>query len=229
MAKKEEMLGVTFVNDTNEPSIDSNNSMYYIPFYKTDEYFDVYENTVTFIKNCEALVRKHSFYKSYINYIINVVGMKTCQVLPNIEVDESGQNNITIEMHHGPILTLFDTCEIVLNHLRHIGCKDITTFKVANIVLEEHRLNNVRVIMLSKSVHQKVHDDSIMLNYRMGFGNTYEFLRKYADGVDRSMRKNINDYIKWSMENDSYDNDVLAISEHMEQYENDFDTYNETE
>ena len=103
MAKQEEMLGVKFDNNKLEPSIDSDHSMYYIPFYKTDEYFDIYENTVTFIKNCEALVRKHSFYKAYINYIINVVGMKTCQVLPNIEVDESGKNNITIEMHHGPI------------------------------------------------------------------------------------------------------------------------------
>ena len=43
MAKQEEMLGVKFDNNKLEPSIDSDHSMYYIPFYKTDEYFDIYE------------------------------------------------------------------------------------------------------------------------------------------------------------------------------------------
>lgn len=226
MAKKEEMLGVIFSETEKEqPMIDSNNSTYYIPFYKNDDYFGTYDNYVGFIKQCESLVRKHTFYKTYISYLVNVVGMKTCQVLPNIEISEGGKGGVTIEMHHGPILTLFDTCEIVLNHLRASGCQNITTFKVANIVLEEHRLNNVRVMLLTKSVHQKVHEDSIMLNYKMGFGNTAEFLRKYADGIDKSMRNNINKYIEWSMANDSYDNDVLDISVDMAKYENDFDDF----
>lgn len=218
------MLGVKFemVNDT--PSIDSDNSSYYIPFNKGDDYFGSYENKVTFIKNCESLVRKHSFYKTYINYIINIVGMKTCQVLPNIEID-GGKGKVTTEMHHGPILTLFDTCEIVLNSLINQGFDRITTFRVADMVLEEHRLNHVRVIMLSKTVHQKVHDDSIMLNYQMGFGDTAAFLKKFADGLDRSYIKRINSYIEWSKSNDSFDNNVLEISEHMKRYKNDFDEF----
>ena len=229
MAKENEnMLGVIFdQTEDKKPMIDSNNSNYYVPYYKGEDYFEVYENYVGFIKKCESLVRKHTFYKTYINYLVNVVGMKTCQVLPNIEVSETGKDKITIEMHHGPILTLFDTCEIVLNHLRAIGEPDITTFKVANIVLEEHRLNNVRVMLLTKSVHQKVHDDSIMLNYNMGFGDTAEFLRKYADGVDRSMRRNINNYIEWSKNNDSFDNNVLEVSEQMVRYNNDFDEFDD--
>ena len=41
MAKNEEMLGVIFDNtDEGHPVIDSDNSMYYIPFDKTEEYFD---------------------------------------------------------------------------------------------------------------------------------------------------------------------------------------------
>ena len=217
------MLGVKFETINGTPSIDSDNSSYYIPFDKGEDYFGSYENKVTFIKSCEALVRKNTFYKTYINYIINIVGMKTCQVLPNIEADAQGK--VTTEMHHGPILTLFDTCEIVINSLLSRGSKDITTFKVADIVLEEHRLNNVRVIMLAKTVHQKVHDDSIMLNYQMGFGDTATFLKKYFDGLDRSYIKRINSYIEWSKENDSFDSGVLEISEHMKKYKNDFDDY----
>lgn len=226
--QKTEMLGVVFDNINNTPSIDSDSSDYYIPFDKSDDYFSTYENKVSFIKACESLVRKHSFYKQYIAYIVNVVGMKTCQVLPNIEIEEDKKRKITVEMHHGPILTLFDTCEIVLNSLLAKNCKDITTFKVANIVIEEHRLNNVRVVMLSKTVHQKVHDDSIMLNYQMGFGDTAEFIRKYHDGLDRSHIRTINKYIEWSKVNDSFDNDVLQVSDHMKKFDNDFDQFDDS-
>ena len=43
MSKQENMLGVTF-EDTTHPIIDSGASIYYIPFDKNDEYFDVYVN-----------------------------------------------------------------------------------------------------------------------------------------------------------------------------------------
>ena len=227
----DEMLGVVFDKIENNPIIDSDHSDFYVPFEKTLDYFESYENKVNFIKACESLVRKHKFYKTYISYLVNVIGMNTCQVIPGVEcsVDEKGKakSKVTIEMHHGPILTLFDTCEIVLNHLIATEYPGITTFKVANIVIEEHRLNNVRVIMLAKTVHQEVHNMNIMLNYNMGFGNTYEFLNKYSDGLDRAMKKKINDYIEWSKENDSFDNHVLEIATSMERYENDFDEFDD--
>ena len=225
MAKKEEMLGVEFNTDPSEPFIDSSMSPFYIPFYKTEEYFEVYENYCTFVKACESNVRRNAFYKTYIKYLTDIVGMKCCQVLPNIEI-EDGNGKVTIEMHHGPILTLFDTCSIVLNHLRKQGDPFITTFKVADIVLEEHRLNHVRVVLLSKTVHQAVHNDDIFLNYKMGFGDTQAFLEKYNDGIDKILRHKINEYIKWSMENDSTDNNVLELSESMKVWgNNDFDDF----
>ena len=228
-SKKENMLGVIFDDYKAEfPIVDSNNSSYYIPFFKDDEYFSSYENYIRFIKAVESLVRKHSFYKKYISYLVNVIGMNTCQVLSNISVEESGKHKekLTTEMHHGPILTLFDICCIVTNHLMAIGAEDITTFRVANIVLEEHRLNNVRVVLLTKTVHDMVHEGNVQLNYNMGFGDTATFLKKYIDGVDRDMRIRINKYIKWSQENDSFDNGVLEVAETMKKYgNNDFDDF----
>ena len=229
MSKKENILGVTF-EDTSHPVVDSNASIYYIPFDKTEEYFDVYENYVKFVKACESLVRKHKFYKTYIKYLIDVVGMNTCQVLPGTEVEEGKSKKVTIEMHHGPILTLFDICSIVLNAYIKRGTKNITTFMVADTVIEEHRLNHVRVILLSKSVHDQVHLDNIQLNYQMGFGDTQAFLEKWNDGLDDSMKKNINEYIEWSKKNDSFDNDVLALSEHMKIWgNNDFNEFDDIE
>lgn len=230
MARKDdaEILGVKFdTSEPNQPKVDSDNSLYYIPFYKGKEFFENYESYIAFIKACESLVRKHSFYKQYKKYLIEIVGMNTCQVLPNIEADlTDGNRKVTVEMHHGPILTLFDTCQIVLNYLINTGAKDITTFKVANIVIEEHRLNNVRVMLLSKSVHQKIDDDQIMLNYNMGFGDTATFLRKYHEGLDKTIIRNINAYIEWSKANDSFDNHVFEISQDMEHWgNNDYDDF----
>ena len=60
----------------------------------------------------------------------------------------------------------------------------------------------------------------------MGFGDTQAFLEKYNDGIDKILRHKINEYIKWSMENDSTDNNVLELSESMKVWgNNDFDDF----
>lgn len=231
MSKSENMHGVIFDNDPDlGPKVDSDSSLFYLLFDKNEEFFSVYENEITFYKEVEKLVRKHPFYSKYISYLINVVGIKTCQVLSNIEMDENAKKQkVTIEMHHGPILTLFDTVMIICNWLRANG-HELTTFKVANIVIEEHRLNNIRTVLVSKSVHQQIHEGNIQLNYQQGFGDTQAFLEKYKDGVDKEMRQKINKYISWSLENDSMDNDVLKLAESMKQWgNNDFDEIENTE
>lgn len=231
MSKSENMHGVIFDNDPDlGPKVDSDSSLFYLLFDKNEEFFSVYENEISFYKEVEKLVRKHPFYSKYISYLINVVGIKTCQVLSNIEMDENAKKQkVTIEMHHGPILTLFDTVMIICNWLRANG-HELTTFKVANIVIEEHRLNNIRTVLVSKSVHQQIHEGNIQLNYQQGFGDTQAFLEKYKDGVDKEMRQKINKYISWSLENDSMDNDVLKLAETMKQWgNNDFDEIENTE
>lgn len=221
-----QMPGINFDTvSAPHPKIDSDEAPYYLEFDKTEDYFAYFDNEITFIKKAEALVRKHEFIrKTYPKYLKEVVGLKECQLMPGIHADDKGK--ISIEMHHGPVLTLFDTVEIVTSYLRATGAKDINTFTVANRVVEEHRLNNVRVMFLSKSVHQKVHDDGIFINYRQGFGDTIRFLNKYKEGVDKSMRIKINEYIAWSMEHDSSDSNILRLGETMREWgNNDFDEY----
>lgn len=201
------------------PRVDSDNANYYLEYDKSEEYFSYFDNEIAFYKGVESLVRKHSFIRTkYPKYLKEVVGLNTCEVLSGIEADD--KNKVSIEMHHGPILTLFDICEIVTNNFREHGAKDITTFKVANEVVEQHRQNNVRVIFLAKSVHQKVHDEGIYLNYRQGFGDTIKFLELYKDGVDKNMKIKISEYIAWSMEHDSSDQDILRLADTMREWGN---------
>lgn len=227
MSKKEDMHGVIFEQDPElGPVVDSESSLFYLLFHKNEEFFSMYENEISFYKGVESLVRKHPFYSKYIKYLIDVVGLKTCQVLSNIEIDEnSKKQKVTIEMHHGPILTLFDIVQIVCTWLRYNEDPEITTFKVAKIIIEEHRLNHIRTVLVSKSVHQQIHEGNILLNYQQGFGDTQAFLEKYKDGVTKEMKHKINKYIEWSLENDSTDNDILKLADTLRQWgDNDFDT-----
>ena len=57
MAKKEEMLGVEFNTDPSEPFVDSSMSPFYIPFYKTEEYFEVYAPTECNLNEDDLLIR----------------------------------------------------------------------------------------------------------------------------------------------------------------------------
>lgn len=215
--------------DTPHPTVDSDNAGYYIEFDKSDDYFSYYDNEIAFYKGVEKAVRKHDFIKRiYPKYLKEIVGLKTCEVLSGIEADD--KNKVSIEMHHGPILTLFDTCEIVTKHMRANNVRNINTFSVAKVVVEQHRQNNVRVMFLAKSVHQKVHDDGIYINYRQGFGDTLTFLELFKDGVDKDMRMKINDYIAWSMEHDSTDNNIFKLADTMREWgNNDFDQIDEFE
>ena len=201
------------------PRVDSDNADYYLEFDKSDEFFSYFDNEIAFIKGCEKLVRKHNFIrKVYPKYLKEVVGLKVCSVLSNIEADD--KNKISIEMHHGPILTLFDICEIVTRHMIANNCKNINTFTVANEVVEQHRQNNVRVVFLSKSIHQKVHDEGIYINYRQGFGDTLRFMEIYKDGIDKNMRTKISEYIGWSIDHDSTDSDILSMADTMREWGN---------
>lgn len=223
-----DMLGVTFspLESEGGPSVDAELSPFYLPYWKDEEYFSIYENEIHFYKGVEDMVRKHPFYKKYIRYLIEIVGIKSCQVLSHIEIPDDKKGKTTIEMHHGPILTLFDIAEIVTKYYRHKMHDRITTCFIANVIIEEHRLNNVRTVFLSKSVHDKVTEGEVFLNYQQGFGDTEAFLEKYKEGVDKDIRNKINRYIEECKKHDSYDNDVFRLAEKFKVWgNNDFDGY----
>lgn len=208
---------IDFSRKNSAPEIDSENSIFSLPFYKDAEYFSNFDNYVFFIKSVEKLVRKSTYYSRYIKYLREEIGLTFCQVLSN--VSNENDEKITIEMHHGPILTLFDYCAIVLDHLIEEDEK-ITTFKVAKIVLEEHYNNNVQVVMLSKTVHQTVHAENIFINYKQGFGNLNAFLKKYYKGLQNEQIMKINRYIETSKKYDSFDRDLLSLKQNLLHWSN---------
>ncbi|MDD3172233.1 MAG: hypothetical protein PHF63_00965 [Herbinix sp.] len=205
--------GIEYKKLKSNPTVDSDNSMFTIPYYKNNEYLSDLDNFVNFIKGVESIVRTSDRYKKYIKYLKEVVGLTYCQVLSNIREEMA-----TIEMHHGPILTLFDICTIVTDHLLY---KDqyINTFIVADIVLDQHYLNNIQVVMLSATVHQEVHDNNVFINIKQAFGNLESFLSTFKYGVQDDQIKKIRDYIEISKKFDSNDNNILSLESSVNKWE----------
>lgn len=209
---KNDIPGIDVKTPIQNPTIDSDESFYEIPFYKDEDYFFSLENEVAFIKAVEKVVRTSKYYSRYIAHIKNDIGLNFCQVKGNIVEDEEGEGKTKnlIEMHHGPVLTLFDITSIILNHMILHGEK-ITTFSVAHKVLEEHFEHRVQTVMLCKTVHEMVHDGKIFLSLKQGFGDLGAFLEKYFDGIDEQQIKIINDYIERSEKYESNDFGNLKV------------------
>lgn len=196
--------GIDVNKPNTNPTIDSEESYYEIPFYKDADYMFSLENEVAFIKAVERMVRTSKYYSRYIAHLKVDLGLNFCQVKGNISEDEDTGVKDLIEMHHGPIFTLFDITSIILNYMLVKGMK-ITTFSVANKVIEEHFKHRVQTVMLCETVHQLVHDNKVFLNYRQGFGDLYSFLEVYYEGLDEITVNKIIEYIEKCKKYDSND------------------------
>jgi hypothetical protein len=207
--------GINFKGKKKNPRLDAESSIFELTFYKDREYFSVMENLNNFVKSVEALCRKSKYYKRYVKFIKEDVQLDCCQVLSNVEVNED--SGISLEMHHGPILTLYDYCVIIIDTLLAKEYDQITTFRVADIIMREHYMNNIQVVMLTKTVHEAV-DEGLFLNYKQGFGNLGLFLKKYKDGISKDQIFKINAYIRMCEDYNSFDNMLLALKDRVKEW-----------
>lgn len=205
-------MGKTLPNiiyeETSKTSIvDSPSSIYMLELEKSDEFFSSMESRVKFIKDCEKLVRQNDRYSKYIHTLKKEVKLDHCQVLSSLT-----DKDCTIEMHHGPIFTLYDYCEIIIDHYLSTG-KKITSFRIAKQVLDEHWANRIQVIMLSTTIHQEVHDREIFLNMQQAWGDLHGFLKKYK--LNEDLKEKYNRYVDRSMMMDSTTYDLLKLNEKL--------------
>ena len=196
-----ELPNINYLENKQTPIIDSDSSLYNIPFEKNLEFFSNLESRNNFIKGCERLVRINDRYSKYINYLKKKVKLDHCQVLKNL-TDEDCE----IEMHHGPIFTLYDYCSIMINYYIQKGYK-ITSFRIADAILEEHRKNRIQVVMLSTTVHEEVHNKDIFISTKQAWGNLGKFLQMYKLGLDPDIIEKYNRYMDRAlmMETNTYD------------------------
>lgn len=197
--------GIIYDSNGKTEILDSPTSMFILPMDKDVEYFTNLESKNRFIRGCEKLIRQNDRYSKYIHEVKTKVGLNHCQVLSKLT-----DKDCTVEMHHGPIFTLYDYCEIMIDHYLEKGWK-ITTFKIADHVLVEHWANRIQIVMLSVTMHQEIHDRQMFLNMQQAWGNLHEFLKRYKLNPD--LKEKYNRYYDQSMMLDSTTYELLKLND----------------
>lgn len=192
-------------------AIQSDTSHYITAYFQTKASMYDLEHYVKFIKKVEQLVRTHPDYSRYIALLLDK-GLGNCAVMGNIHKEDA-----EVEMHHGPILTLFDICAIITDNL--IRTRGTTnSFEVADRVLEEHFKHHVQVVFLSETAHQLTHANNTFISLRQAFGDLNAFLETYREDLTQSQIMVINKYIELSQENDTDYSELLKLRDNVKTF-----------
>lgn len=166
---------------------------YYLPFDKSIVDLSNPKIRQQFIKAVETIIRSSKLYKRYINYLKSDVGLTHCAVFGNIKSEKGDKTKI--EMHHGPIFTLYDYVSIVLEkYLREH--RDVNTFDIQAEVLDLHKRKLVQTVMLSESVHKSMDNKKLapFIPMEMTYGDLLGFVKEYGQYFSPQNRADLRDY-----------------------------------
>lgn len=166
---------------------------YYLPFDKSIVDLSNPKIRQQFIKGVETIIRSSKLYKRYINYLKSDVGLTHCAVFGNIKSEKGDKTKI--EMHHGPIFTLYDYVSIVLEkYLREH--RDVNTFDIQAEVLDLHKRKLVQTVMLSESVHKSMDNKKLapFIPMEMTYGDLLGFVKEYGQYFSPQNRADLRDY-----------------------------------
>ena len=217
-------------SDKYNPSLRSPNIPFEQPFYHTRDTFmdvDVYK---AFLDNAISRFRHSKTYTHYKHYLYEI-GLDRCQLLGQID-----KSMATIEMHHN-FLNIFDIALLITeDYLNTIGY--VSTFDVVQTLKDEHKNNNIPIVMLSKTAHQLFHnsDGNIVIPARMCFGYWLNLLNRHKYGITIDIANKVIRFLKESAEfeqhyipEDNKSSQLLALRDQIESwsYYNEYgDSYN---
>jgi hypothetical protein len=169
----------------------------HLPLNKKDKYFSNPTDLIKFIQDVEKVIRTSKEYHNYIRYLKNVVGLRNCALFRDID-----DSKAPIEMHHGPIFTLYDIVEIQIAYL-YKHKLPINSCRLTHYILKEHWSNIIQVVMLCKTAHTAVHNHNLtnedkkkyFLSADAAWGDINAFIEKYHEAFSINHYTKIKDYI----------------------------------
>jgi hypothetical protein len=124
------------------------------------------------------------------------VGLRNCAIFS--EIDDSVA---PIEMHHGPVFTLYDIVEIEISYLfKHK--EPINSANVTHHILKDHFDNIIQVTMLCEMAHAQVHafaktkNEKFFLSGDGSWGDFGKFVDKYHESFNLQHIQKIQRYIQ---------------------------------
>ena len=168
-----------------------------INYTKSSKDFLGNSDYVNFIKRVERSIRFSKEYKAYISYIKDhdKINFNKCALHSNLTSDK-----VKLEMHHGPLFTLFDYVEINMIHLFKNN-KTVTSAILANNILHQHKDNLITIVMLCKNDHIAAHAKNtetkpLFIPIDVCWGDSISFLEMYKDALQHRHLVKINKYLE---------------------------------
>jgi len=183
----------------------------FLPYYKKEINFINNAEYIRFVKSVEALIRHSKEYKAYISYLKNDVGLNHCMIYKHINDDIA-----PIEMHHGPIFTLFDYVEITIVYFFKKENGLVSSFRIADQVLQDHFDNIIQVVMLSEMVHNAVHPKGKnvkpeFIDIDIAWGDIVSYIQKYSNCFTYGHIFKIKRYIDEWEERNKHNSERISI------------------
>lgn len=207
----------------NNPKIKSLVDDEVLKFMQSKEDLSDPDDFESFVKATESLIRNDPRYSNYI-YELKSRGFN--KDVMQSDIDNEKFPNTDIEMHHGPMFTLYDIVSIVTDHLLSQGNK-VTTFGVAKLILCEHELHRIQVVMgLTKTNHELVHDGKMFIHIKQSIGDVMAFIKDFKYGLRREHLYTLQEYLNLCKKYDATDNDYLMLTKvvkKINKYQNNLD------
>jgi len=142
---------------------------YKLPLRRTG--FDTDKELLTFIRNCEKLIRQSTEYREWKKYIVEVLGVASCAI-----TDEKNYE-VTVDIHHHPV-TLFTLVRAIVNS-KIDKAIEFCTFDICQESINLHFTNKVGFIPLIRSMHEKYHGGYLEIPIDLCTGDYAHIISNY--------------------------------------------------
>jgi len=129
-----------------------------------------------FAKNCERNIRSSIEYKSWRNYIVDVLGINKCMIT------EENLEECNLDVHHH-IPSLYLMIKGVLNKMIEKN-EEFSTFDVALETIKLHYQNKVGYVCIIPDLHLKFHNGFLNIPIKLVRGNYKQYIQEYSKYLD---------------------------------------------
>ena len=158
-----------------------------------------------FVRNCEKIVRGSLEYSLWRNYIIDILGMNSC------EITQEKMDEVTIEIHHH-IPSLFMLMSALVNKKLDRE-EDFCTFDIAQEAIELHFMNKIGYVAILRDLHKKFHNGFLSIPIEFVKGDYQYFIREFSKFLDEDDLDTINQRLSINEGNCSWSRDNYLVAE----------------
>lgn len=162
-----------------------------------------------FIATIEQMVRSSDEYKSYIKYLKDHFDMSHCEVFPGI-ISGNGKK-YSIDIHHEPFYLAWIVDTVIRK--RQDLQESLNPFMIADEVVDLHYKGWVGLIPLSKTAHELVHSDRIVIPLQYIYQRYDLFANEYDIWISDYVKDIIKLKVELSMKCNQIQSDVILDPE----------------